>query len=178
VPLRKGKINIFPTDSCPHLSATNLCDQHVTKMLVEYAQILWTSLRRWGYVGEGYKEAYPRHPSTIWAGNTRSNYLWLCKHAISTAVEYSHRYDKPPQAHKSVKLILRARSLSKHIPEGDLERFSIAIAPTTKAYRFVDVLRPVHSYRIYYALDKAPWATWTNREPPDWLERYKKTYDY
>ena len=145
-------------------------------MLVEYSQILWTALRRHGYEGPGYKAAYAGHPSTLWAGNTRANYLWLCQHAMAAALEYSHRYGKPPQAHKSVRFIQRARVLSKHIPEGDIERFSIAIAPTTKAYRFVDVLRPFHTYRINYALDKAPWATWTNREPPEWLERYKKTY--
>lgn len=169
-------MNIFALDDDPRAAASCLCDQHITKMLVEYAQILWTSLRRHGYEGEGYKTAYPKHPSTRWAGNTRSNFLWLCQHAVSASQEYAYRYSKPAMSHGSVRWLYEARKHSDLLPEGDLECFSIAIAPTTKAFRFIDPLRPVHTYRIYYALDKT-WATWTKREEPEWLDYYRRTYD-
>lgn len=168
-------MNIFALDDEPRSAAKSLCDQHVTKMLVEYAQILWTALRRHGYQGTGYKTAYPKHPSTRWAGNNRANFLWLIQHAVATSQEYSYRYSKPAMAHGSVRWIYEARKHSELLPEGDLECFSIAIAPTTKAFRFIDPLRPVHTYRIYYALDKT-WATWTKREEPEWLDYYRRTY--
>jgi len=168
-------LNIFALNDSYEVAAKQHCDQHVTKMLVEYSQILWTALRRWGYDGEGYKSAYPKHPSTRWAGNNKANFLWVVNLATSLAQEYSYRYSKPAISHGSVRWIYEARKHANLLPTGELECFSIAIAPTAKAFRFIDPIRPVHTYRIYYALDKT-WATWSKRGEPDWLDYYRRTY--
>ena len=169
-------MNIFALDHDPTIAAKYMCDKHVVKMLTEYAQILWTALRRHGYDREeGYKSAYSGHPSTRWAGDTRANWLWLHSHASALAREYARRYPRERKFHGAVRATAKARKYSHYIPEGSLSTFSIAIAPTTRAYRYIDPLRPVHTYRIYYVLDKT-WAKWTNREEPDWLEYYRRTY--
>lgn len=38
-------MNIFTTNDCPIISAQEMCDKHVVKMIVEYAQLMSTAHR-------------------------------------------------------------------------------------------------------------------------------------
>lgn len=82
-------MNIFFLSTCPAEAARFHCDLHVSKMIVETAQILSTARRmfaeREGLRSErdverlalGYKSAYAGHPSVIWASKHPAHALWL-----------------------------------------------------------------------------------------------------
>ena len=97
-------MNIFFIDKDPKVAAEYLCDKHVPKMLLETAQMLSTALHQYtmGISTGIYKEAYPKHPMTIWVSKSRENFAWALDHARSIAKEYTYRYDKE---HKSASVI-------------------------------------------------------------------------
>ena len=70
-------MNIFFLHETPEKSAEYHCDKHVPKMILETAQMLSTAYRRNFNDGdELYKTAYPKHPSTIWMGDSGDNFFW------------------------------------------------------------------------------------------------------
>ena len=74
-------MNIFFLHRDPSRAAKAQCDKHVVKMVLETTQMLSTAVRRRGY-DIGYQSAYPKHPMTIWVGDTRDNFCWALQHAI------------------------------------------------------------------------------------------------
>ena len=106
-------MNIFYRDECPIKSAKSLCDQHITKMPLESAQILSTAHRvldgeliegrtasgrkakRWvlpKYDDKYYLAAYVNHPSTVWARQSSQHYTWLYEHFKALCSEFYTRY--------------------------------------------------------------------------------------
>ena len=77
-------MNIFHLDDSAITSARMLCDKHVPKMLLETCQMLSTAVRNQiPQVIKGdavYKSAYPKHPMTIWVGDSYKNFLWTLEH--------------------------------------------------------------------------------------------------
>ena len=64
-------MNIFHLDKNPKICARYHCDKHVVKMILETAQMLSTAYRRvCGDDDNLYKTAYPKHPMTIWVGDS------------------------------------------------------------------------------------------------------------
>ena len=82
-------MNIFVLDLDPKKAAIQQIDKHVVKMPLETAQMLCTALGRHGLEGTPYKQAYKKHPCTIWAGDNRNNFQWLVKHGIALSEEYT-----------------------------------------------------------------------------------------
>ena len=72
-------MNIFFLDDNPKLSAQMQCDKHVVKMILETAQMLSTSARARGH-DVVYKSAYPKHPMTLWVGQSPDNFAWAIIH--------------------------------------------------------------------------------------------------
>ena len=77
-------MNIFVLDRSARKAARMYCDKHVPKMCVEVAQMMASALRRHGATdeqmpltksGTPYKGGYAHHPCTVWAGDTRDNFL-------------------------------------------------------------------------------------------------------
>ena len=80
-------MNIFVLDEDPAIAAQMMCDKHIPKMIVETFQMLGSALRRHGATDEQMPltskgtpliGGYKHHPCTIWAGETKTNYVWLC----------------------------------------------------------------------------------------------------
>ena len=95
-------MNIF-LDKTPDMSAKYLCDKHVPKMLLETCQMLSTAVQKYaGRIEDLYKPAYPKHPSTIWAGETRNNFVWLLEHGNEINNQYEIRHGKK---HKSKRIL-------------------------------------------------------------------------
>ena len=97
-------MNIFVVDEDPIVSATQLCDKHVVKMIVEGCQMLSTIHRIGGshviYAPVNlYKASFQNHPCTIWARESSENYMWLADHTRALSFEYTHRYGKIHAAH-------------------------------------------------------------------------------
>ena len=164
-------MNIFYTDHCPITSARNLCNKHLSKMLIECGQIGATGVRFFGATdldlisagvvtskGTAWRSTHINHPSTVWARTTRSNFLWLLDHADEIAQEYTRRYGRVHACQAPIKAL---RSLAFMIPEGDLTEVALAMPDHHKI-----VGDPVGSYRSYYHTKE--FAVWTDADPPDW----------
>lgn len=168
-------MNIFALHNDPDQAARWHVDKHVVKMVTETAQCLAcaairhdvpTELMPLTKQGTPMRGGYHHHPSSIWAGNTRSNYLWLCHLGRSLADEYTARYGKTHASQAQVECLT---TLASHIPDGQLEPFAIAISPDSKC-RLIpdfDMLDPITQYRLYYIMDKHNLHSW-KRNQPSW----------
>ncbi|GCE65828.1 hypothetical protein OMCYN_01774 [cyanobiont of Ornithocercus magnificus] len=138
-------MNIFYTDKDPEAAARSLPDKHVVKMPVETVQMLVSALLRHGiqprvFTSKGtiHKGGYHHHPSTIWAGDTQANAMWLWQHGMSLCAEYSQRYGKTHFAEGQLMLIL---DYLPKLPAGDLTSPTLAMPAECKT------ADPVESYR-------------------------------
>ena len=91
-------MNIFYLDKDPKLAAIYQYNKHVVKMILESAQMLCTAHHCYGSAEQKanvpYKQAHLNHPSTIWARQSKSTYMWLYNHMMALGTEYYVRYGK------------------------------------------------------------------------------------
>ena len=155
-------MNIFLLDKNPKKCAKYHCDQHVVKMILESAQILCTVLHQTGRLAP-YKAAFAKHPCTLWATRSLSNWRFLRNLAAALNEEYQFRYK--PKDHKSFTVI---RDLPEPaIPDLGLTDFALAMPDKYKTNDAVE------SYRLFYVGEKLRFATWKKREVPKWVKVYK-----
>jgi len=180
-------MNIFVLDRNPITAARMHCDKHVPKMCVEAAQMMASALHRHDVPhdsmpltksGTMYKGGYKHHPCTVWAGETRTNFLWLGVHAVTLCNEYSQRFGKE---HACNQPILRMMELQHVIPDHDINRGTLGL--TQFALAMPDEYRPepvdgeivyhaypkfaIEAYRRYY--HSKQFAKWDKGTPaPDW----------
>ena len=152
-------MNIFAVDKDPKISAQQLCDKHVVKMILESAQMLCSAYPN----GDApYKRAFYNHPCTIWARESQENYEWLLAHAYAMCQEYTRRYGK---VHKSIYAIewCGKNYIKLQLPQKGLTEFAQAMPEQYKNKCSVT------AYRSYYNGEKAGFATWKKRETPKWF---------
>lgn len=155
-------MNIFRLHDDPVIAATMAIDKHVVKMPLESCQLLHTALHQYGFTANWlYKPFNPKHPSCIWARQSRSNFKWLVDHGKALCAEYTKRYGKQ---HKCSFLIVQAEHEASIIPEGSETKLLLAMPDQ---FRSLDV---VHSYRLYYAGAKFRFAKWKTSQPYWWDE--------
>ena len=184
-------MNIFTTNVCPVISAKEMCDKHVVKMIVEYAQLMSTAhrvldgkeyegrtrlnrrIKRWLHPDEKmekilYKASHIKHPSGIWCRSTTANYNWLYRHFRAACDEYTHRYGKVHLTELKFSEIFKTPPVN--LPKGPQQEFAVAIAAdqTCRKVPGFNSLKPVDKYKQYIINDK-PFAVWTNRQPPEWF---------
>lgn len=153
-------MNIFLLDDNIQKCAEYHCDRHVVKMILEYAQLLSTACRANG-LEMGYKQTHLNHPSAKWARASEDNFLWLADLAGAVNDEYKHRYGHKVN-HKSYDVIC-----TLELP--DLPKIGLTELPKCMPDQYkVDSV--VQSYRNYYCGDKASFATWKNRNQPEWFK--------
>ena len=91
-------MNIFYLDKDPKLAAIYQYNKHVVKMILESAQMLCTAHHCYGSAEQKanvpYKQAHLNHPSTVWARQSKSTYMWLYDHMMALGTEYYVRYGK------------------------------------------------------------------------------------
>jgi hypothetical protein len=175
-------VNIFVTDEDPIKSTHNLCDQHVrSKMQIEGAIMLAhafdqetlnhpstprTSTGKPRKRGKGYF----KHQCSIWARETKDNFMWLVDHTLEMFRERMYRWPDSND-HFTEKFILWCKDNSHNILTSKigLTPFAIAISDDCdcrKRENF-DELSTVDKYREYIRHDK-DFATWTLRWRPTW----------
>tara|TARA_R100001463_G_scaffold18848_3_gene46853 strand:- start:188 stop:694 length:507 start_codon:yes stop_codon:yes gene_type:complete len=162
-------MNIFVLDTNPSVAARMHCDKHVPKMCVEAAQMMASALRRHGAAdedmpltkaGKPYKGGYAHHPCTLWAGNSRVNFIWLSRHAKALCKEYTMRYNKQ---HACEEPIAHLSALYHMIEDSPLTPFALAMPDE---YRDDDAVK---AYRGYY--HSKTFAKWEKGTPaPDWWQ--------
>ena len=181
-------MNIFYLDKDPIVAAEMSCDKHVTKMILESAQLLSTchrvqdgteyydktangrKIKRWRHPNKNmdailYKAGWIKHPSTLWLFESAYNYLWLYKHFMALNEEWKKRY-----GHKVDHLaVQKLGELLKHPPTNSkINKIATDIKPAMPEYCKVHG-NPVESYRKYYREEKKHLHKWTNREVPEWI---------
>ena len=150
-------MNIFVLHEDPKIAATMACDKHVVKMILETAQMMCTVVASYGY-DTPYRSTHAKHPCTIWAGESRTNWNWLMDYGLALCAEYTKRYGK---VHKSQSVIHYCRDANISLPHTNLTPFAQAMPPQ---YRNDCA---VTAYRAYYHGEKAGFATWKT-QTPDW----------
>jgi len=166
-------MNIFVVDNDPVIAATQLCDKHVVKMIVEGCQMLstvhWEASSQIYYAGEIslYKKSFSHHPCTIWAGTTFENYMWLASHTHALSMEYTERYGKIHKAHGMTVDFMNYIPMG--LENGGLTPFAQAMPDQ---YKNKDA---VTAYRNYYIYEKARFAKWkdSSRQPEWFIEGVK-----
>ena len=137
------------------------CDKHVVKMPLESTQMLCTV--HWQNDSPApYKLVHPKHPCTIWAGQTVENYSFLWNLAIALCKEYTFRYDKK---HACEKVLAFLKCPPKNITSRGFTKFAQAMPDE---YKCND---PIIAYRSYYINEKIGIATWKKRQPPPFMNQ-------
>jgi hypothetical protein len=154
-------MNIFVLDEDKQKCAEYHCDKHVVKMIIEYAQMLSTTVRLTTDNDIGYRITHKNHPCTVWVRESLSNWLWLRDMTKFLNDEYRKRYNKDVN-HKSFDVI---KSLPlPNIPDLGLTKFKLAMPEHCKTESVIE------SYRKYYMIEKKDFVTWKNMDKPKWFK--------
>lgn len=153
-------MNIFYLDENVEKCAQYHCDKHVVKMILESAQLLCSA--HWVNSKEApYKLSHKNHPCAIWVRESFSNYKYLCDLGLELCKEYTYRYGK---RHKSQDVIEWCVTNNVNICD---KGFTEPPKAMGDEFKVKDV---IESYRNYYRLAKKEFATWKNRNIPEWFK--------
>ena len=175
-------MNIFAVDADPITSARLLPDKHVTKMVLESAQMLSVvfSPHYWdiGVVnkinGEPFKTekgAFKNHPCTKWAAESIENCAWLIQHALGLCSEFNYRFE---HQHKLTSSLFDAKKLF-HRETGEAITCYRQVTGFARAMpediKYDDTIDDITAYRKY--LNTKLWIYHNYlRKPerrPDWI---------
>ena len=157
-------MNIFVLDKNPEKAAKMLCDKHVTKMILESAQMLCTA--HWMRNSSApYKATHKNHPCTKWVRKSYGNYNWLLKHALTLVKEYKKTYGKK---HKTLEVL---KWCEKNKPKLNMRRRTKFVQAMPEKYHDKDVVK---AYRDYYLKEKLRFCRWKARKIPKFVKEYKK----
>lgn len=169
ITIKGENMNRFIIEDTPSKIASSLCDQHVVKMPLEEAQMLCTAL--WHHAPdyaerEGlYKPVHQKHPCTLWAMETRENYIFAYKLYSAMLHEYTNRYGKGHGACKHQLSLFQGRF---KIPEGKLTRHPQCFSGHDDLK--TDEFYPIEAYRKFYIVDKSRFARYKYTQKPTWMK--------
>ena len=173
-------MNIFYLDSVPALAAQYHCDNHVTKMILETAQLLSTAhrvldgkkvveqvrsektgklRRRASYVlpdplldGLLYRATHINHPSAVWVRTSVANYEWAHCLLMELLKEWAFRYDHAgPEFHKTYQVAAMLVLPPKALEAIPGQSSRVTPIPLRMPDEHKDPLGDaVWSYRLYY----------------------------
>ena len=158
-------MNIFVLDKDPIKAAQYMCDKHISKMIIESAQLLCTAF------DDGvapYKRTHYNHPCAKWVRESKNNFNWLFYHAWGLNMEYQDRYKggNTKIDHKSFLVCIWCLENMTKIKFDKIDQTDFVLCMPDQ-YKVGDA---VESYRAYYRLGK-PFAKWDklgNR--PEWMD--------
>lgn len=161
-------MNIFIYDLSKSKNVKMYPDKHVSKMLVEYAQLLCSAFYfetpqfSLDDYTPPYKLTHKNHPCAIWVRESLENWLFLYDLALELHKEYQYRYGKD-KIHKSAEVIAM-------LPVPDLYRRGLTKFPQAMPdkYKNKDVVK---AYQDYFNNEKQHLAKWTGREVPVWYSK-------
>ena len=156
-------MNIFHLDKDPRICAEYHCDKHVVKMILETAQMLSSAYRKkFGDNDDLYKTAYPKHPMTIWVGDSGDNFFWSVKLLDQLLYQYTVRYKK---VHKTIKIsnLLHSKHKLWHTWKTEFTRPPLCMPDEYKSDDYIQ------SYRNYYIGDKKRFARYTSVDTPEFM---------
>ena len=179
-------MNIFVTNEDPVLAARDLCDKHCrSKMQIEGAIMLAHAFPQYVLdhpstpktkAGKSRRsgKGYAKHQCSIWARESKENFVWLVNHTLEQFNERMYRW--PNSAEHFTKEFIVWCSKNVHnttIDKVCLTPFVVAIKHDKICRQVVpnfDDLSVIDQYRSYIIHDK-PFAVWTRREAPSWYNQ-------
>ncbi len=165
-------MNIFVTDLDPVIAARNLCDKHVSKMLLESTQLLSNAVRVYHPDAETapYKFTQATHPCSKWVTEARENFDWLLDHAYEINREFKARFDNTHKCHEALKHISNVKRYMR-FPQHKMTSFKHVMP---RIYRVEDI---VSAYRSYI-IDAKTFAAWEKgRSAPEWYFTHVVEYN-
>jgi hypothetical protein len=156
-------MNIFVLDYDVKKCAKYHVDTHVSKMILESAQMLCTCMNvKKGNQVAPYKTAQPFHPCNQWVMESKANFIWLAELATELHNEFVHRRGK---THKSFEVIEYCLANVDKIKwhNNNLTPFAQVV---DDCFKHQD---PVQAYRRYYKRNKQHLHKWTKRRKPTWI---------
>ena len=158
-------MNIFILDRDLVKSAQAHVDKHIVKMPLETAQLLCTARHELGGDANDipYRKTHTNHPCSVWATESISNYIWLCKFGLELCKEYTHRYGKIHKCEAVINDCYHNVPWPALFEEADKTEHAQAM---DEQYKMSD---PVLAYRNYYNQAKSHLHSWKNRQPPHWI---------
>jgi hypothetical protein len=201
-------MNLFYLDEDHDLNAQFHVDKHVSKMVLEVAEMIcmahWVS-ESVGYVPRAlskeeyaevleyrapYKADAPEdrpipyigqnshlnHPSTIWVRSSSENYDWAINYMAALETERRIRNPRGVAVHKSYALTIGLGPVN--IKNVGFTKFALAMKAMQAKYpQYYNEDDPISSYRYFYMLDKATFATWKVRGKPYWWDESIANYE-
>ena len=180
----KTKMNIFYLHEDPIQNAKWHIDKHIVKMPIEYAQLMSTAhrlldgemylgktaigrnIKRWRLYDERedilYKASHINHPSAIWVRESIENYFQMYKLYMAVLAEFTNRYGKIHGSSKPSIALIRPPS---NIPMVKGTQLPQCMPEMCKVKN-----NPILAYRNYYIVEKNSFASWKNREIPEWFQ--------
>ena len=180
----KSKMNIFYLHEDPIQNAKWHIDKHIVKMPIEYAQLMSTAhrlldgemylgktaigrnIKRWRLYDERedilYKASHINHPSAIWVRESIENYFQMYKLYMAVLAEFTNRYGKIHGSSKPSIALIRPPS---NIPMVKGTQLPQCMPEMCKVKD-----NPILAYRNYYIVEKNSFASWKNREIPEWFQ--------
>jgi hypothetical protein len=160
-------MNLFVLDVDPRRAAEQQCDKHVTKMSIEYAQLLSAAHRVWNSPQSDslYKLTHKNHPATKWVAAHPEHYRWTYALACATWDEYTYRYGKTHGSARLRDLLAETPSMvgcGRATPPPQCMPDTCKVAGDT--WESV-----VAAYQQYYRVAKSAFATWKGRDVPTWF---------
>lgn len=182
-------MNLFFLDQDLDKCAEYHIDKHVTKMVLETAQLLTTAVWVDRYIGfvprkltheelgvikdvkratpnidnrvfTRYLSTHENHPSAVWVRSSLENFYWTVCYANALASEAVYRGYK---YHASCAEVNRMPD-PVNLPDHGFTKFALAMPDQLKSDD------PIASYRKFYMLDKHPFASWKRRGKPHWWD--------
>lgn len=166
-------MNIFVLHDDPKIAAEMHCDKHVVKMILESAQMLCTVANHLGFPDIPYKSTHLNHPCTVWARESKQNYIWLLDLFYSLHKEWQYRYNHT-RLHKSIEKLayINFIEVADALPDLGLTPYAQAMPDH---YRNKDAVK---AYRAYYIGDKAGLLQYTKRNKPEWLQNSERLRNF
>jgi len=152
-------MNVFYTNTCPSVAASEHCVRHRNKMIIEYAQLLSTA----HHVIDGdraiqgiYKCTHTNHPSAVWVRQGRTQYQWVL--ACAKRLCELYRADRWVD-HKT----LHTLQILTSFPSG-LRNTEWTDPPACVADHLKPLNKPVQELYRMYMIEK--FNEWTTRDKP------------
>ena len=177
-------MNIFYLHEDPIQNAKWHIDKHIVKMPIEYAQLMSTAhrlldgemylgktaigrnIKRWKLHDERedilYKASHINHPSAVWVRESIENYFQMYKLYMAVLAEFTNRYGKIHGSSKPSIALIRPPSNIPMVKGTQLPQCMPEICKVKN--------NPILAYRNYYIVEKNSFASWKNREIPEWFQ--------
>lgn len=156
-------MNVFFLDREPSFAAAAHCDKHVSKMIIEYAQLMSTAHHELDspIAAKLYKRTHTNHPSAKWTRSNRLHYVWLHELWRELSFEYTLRYGK--QHATWVRLCELLYDPPSEIPQGKWQD-----PPQCMPNEYKHACT-VQAYRNYY--HSKTFAVWNYTRMPEWFKQ-------